>query len=149
MSRTRALSGGACFGCFFLGRDVGGLPLLGGEQQRRIEVGRGSPEAHQPGDAPGHDHEQHQRLLEARNGGELQRLDPTALLQDQKEQLDFPARAVPVHRSGGDREVGKLSDSEQAPPAWRALAGARARLELLGRRQHEARQVVIEADRAR
>ena len=64
------------FGQGLLGEDVSGLPLLGLEQEGRVQIGYGAPQAHQPGDAPGDHQEQGQGALNPFHSRELRVAGP-------------------------------------------------------------------------
>jgi hypothetical protein len=73
------------------------IPL---EQQGRIQIGVGSPQAHQPRNPPGHDHEQGQGPFQSLHTSELQSFHAAAVLENVEQQFDFPARPVPVNQFG-------------------------------------------------
>lgn len=83
------------FGYRFLVQDVGRLPFILLKQQVRRQLGQTAPQSHQPVDPPGHHQVQRQSRLDALDVAQLQRFDAATFFQDQKEQLDLPARPVP------------------------------------------------------
>ena len=90
------VEGGHLFGQRLFVQDESGPPLVGLEHQLSVELGHGTPQPHQAVDALGNHHINGQRRLQPILVAQLQPLDPAALLENQEEQLDFPARAVPV-----------------------------------------------------
>ena len=59
-----------------------------------------SPQPHQPGNAPGHNHVEHQGTFYFLDAAQLQRLNAAAIFEPMKEHLDLPARPVPVDHLG-------------------------------------------------
>ena len=111
---------------FLLVQDVGRLPLIGLEHQLGIQVWATSPQPHQPGDAPGHHHVQHQGALNLLDASQLQRLDAAAVLEHMKKYLDFPARPVPVNHARSLLQAGHRQVRQQ-PPFDRLVAIGRFR----------------------
>ena len=69
-------------------------PFIRLEEQFGGQVWAGAPQPHQPCDTPGHHQVQRDGALQALNLTQLQCLDPAAVLDDVKQQLDLPACPV-------------------------------------------------------
>jgi len=66
-------------------------------------------------DTPSHYQEQRQSAFESFDRAQLQGLDATSVLQHIEQNLDLPARAVPVNEFGGLLQRRRFAVSQQAP----------------------------------
>lgn len=96
-------------------QQVGSLNFVRIEEQISIQVGAGSAQPHQMRDAPRHHHEQRQGAFQLRNRTKLQCFDPAGILQDVKQDLYFPARAIPVDQLDYSLRRAGLAVDQQTP----------------------------------
>lgn len=103
------------FGNRFFRQNIGRLAFLIGQKRTRVQVrlrtGRTYPTSPSPGNHP----IDSQRPFKLADTPQLQGLNPTAVLEDREESLNFPARLIPIDPFSGRFKVRGLPVGQQAP----------------------------------
>ena len=98
-----------------VGQQIRATNFIGIEEQSGIQIGATAAHVHQMDDSPGHHQKQRQRALEPFDRAQLQRLDPATVLQHVEQDLDFPARPIPVDQFNRFLQRRGFAVGQQAP----------------------------------